>query len=243
MKHIKLFEEFIEEGFNDPNILKAFFMAGGPGSGKSFVATELFGFPKDVVSSVSYHTGLKIVNSDIAFEKLAKDGGYDISKLGEIKKDQKEWEKIMAIRNKAKSITKKQENNYLEGRLGLIIDGTGKDYDKLKKEKDLLDILGYDTYMVFVNTSLDVAQERNQNRARKVPKEFIKDALINVQNNIGKFQNLFGNKNLFIVDNSSYDNKDALNKVEKHLAKQLKVPIQNQIGKKWLYENDPKNKK
>ena len=209
MKHIKLFEEFIEEGFNDPNILKAFFMAGGPGSGKSFVATELFGFPKDVVSSVSYHTGLKIVNSDIAFEKLAKDGGYDISKLGEIKKDQKEWEKIMAIRNKAKSITKKQENNYLEGRLGLIIDGTGKDYDKLKKEKDLLDILGYDTYMVFVNTSLDVAQERNQNRARKVPKEFIKEALTNVQNNIGKFQNLFGNKNLFIVDNSSYDNKDA----------------------------------
>ena len=43
MKYIKLFENYIEEGVNDPGILKAFFMAGGPGSGKSFVAAELFG--------------------------------------------------------------------------------------------------------------------------------------------------------------------------------------------------------
>ena len=61
MRHIKLFEEFVGEGINDPGILKAFFMAGGPGSGKSYVAAELFGIPQEKMSSVSYDLGLKLV--------------------------------------------------------------------------------------------------------------------------------------------------------------------------------------
>ena len=32
----------------------------------------------------------------------------------------------------------------------------------------MLDQLGYDSYMVFVNTSLDVALERNKNRSRSM---------------------------------------------------------------------------
>ena len=46
MKIFKTFESFLAEGVNDPGILKAFFMAGGPGSGKSYVASELFALPK-----------------------------------------------------------------------------------------------------------------------------------------------------------------------------------------------------
>ena len=49
MKNLTTYESFLEEGVNDPGILKAFFMAGGPGSGKSFVASEIFGFPKEAV--------------------------------------------------------------------------------------------------------------------------------------------------------------------------------------------------
>ena len=36
----------IDEGVNDPGIFKAIFLAGGPGSGKSFVGSELVGIPK-----------------------------------------------------------------------------------------------------------------------------------------------------------------------------------------------------
>jgi len=36
MKHVLTLEQFIGEGVYDPGILKAFFMAGGPGSGKSY---------------------------------------------------------------------------------------------------------------------------------------------------------------------------------------------------------------
>ena len=70
MKYLQLFEEYIQEGVNDPGILKAFFMAGGPGSGKSYVAGELFSLPKDSSASVSYDLGLKLVNSDAALTSL-----------------------------------------------------------------------------------------------------------------------------------------------------------------------------
>ena len=61
------------------------------------------------------------------------------------------------IRDVAKKTTKRLQQNYIDGRLGLIIDGTGKDYDKITNQARQLEALGYDTHMIFVNTSLDVA--------------------------------------------------------------------------------------
>ena len=60
---------------------------------------------------------------------------------------------------------------YLIGRLGLVIDGTGKDVDKDTKTGCSLRGLGYDTYMIFVNTDEDVAQERNQQRSRTLARD------------------------------------------------------------------------
>ena len=57
---IKL-SELLHEGINDPGILKAVFLAGGPGSGKTYVAKGLFGIPERVNVS---QTGMKMVNSD-----------------------------------------------------------------------------------------------------------------------------------------------------------------------------------
>lgn len=243
MKHIKLFEDFVNEGFNDPGILKAFFMAGGPGSGKSYVATELFGFPKGATSSVSYETGLKTVNSDTAFEKYAKDAGIDISKIGDIEQDSKEWEDLMNIRDKAKRVSKGLRDNYFKGRLGMVIDGTGKNFDKMKTQRALLtSALGYDTYMIFVNTSLEVALERNRMRERQLPDKMVEKMWNEVQNNLGKFQKLFGTGNLFIIDNSSYNNQETLRQIEKIIRKELKKPVKNPTGKSWLRQNDPKNK-
>ena len=56
----------------------------------------------------------------------------------------------------------------IKGRLGMVIDGTGRDYDKIANQKALLQQLGYDCYMIFVNTSLDVALERNAKRREEV---------------------------------------------------------------------------
>jgi len=236
MKHIKLFEQFISEGINDPGILKAFFMAGGPGSGKSFVSNELFGFPKGATSSVSYATGLKLVNNDNAFEAGLKKAGLDVGKLAKYNSNPDLWKQVMDIRGKAKRLTKTMQDNYLTGRLGQVVDGTGKDYNKIRGHRQLYKDLGYDTYMVFVNTSLEVALERNQQRDRKLPDDMVELMWQEVQNNLGKFQKLFGNGNMIIVDNSEYGNDDLLDQIEKEINKQLKKPVQNPNGKKWMKE-------
>ena len=60
-------KQLLTEGVFDKGILKAVFMAGGPGSGKSYVASQLFGIPKKMNISMA---GLKSVNSDTEFEFL-----------------------------------------------------------------------------------------------------------------------------------------------------------------------------
>ena len=236
MKHVLTLEQFISEGVYDPGILKAFFMAGGPGSGKSYVATELFDFPKGAISSVSYATGLKLVNNDNAFEKALKDAGYDVGELAKYAKDPEVWAGVMKVRDNAKNLTKKMQTNYMNQRLGQVIDGTGKDYNKIERQRKIYQDLGYDTYMVFVNTSLEVAMERNRMRDRKLGDDMVQLMWQGVQDNMGKFQRLFGPSRMLIVDNSSYNNKDIIHLSEKEIEKHLKTPIQNPLGKKWIQD-------
>jgi predicted kinase len=241
MKIIKNYNDFLvektelNEGVYDPGILKAFFMAGGPGSGKSYVATEIFDFPKGAVSSVSYATGLKLVNNDNAFEKGLKDAGYSPSDLSKLAKDPEEWSKVMTIRDKAKNVTRRMQNNYIGGRLGQVIDGTGKNFDKIKGHRRLYQDLGYDTYMVFVNTSLEIALERNQMRERKLEDSMVEKMWRDVQDNLGKFQKLFGADRMLIVDNSEYGG-NILQQIEKQVSKHLNKPIKNPLGKRWIQD-------
>jgi predicted kinase len=225
----------LNEGVHDPGILKAFFMAGGPGSGKSYVATELFRFPKGAVSSVSYATGLKLVNNDNAFEKGLKKAGYNAGELSKLAKDPEEWVKVMAIRDRAKGITKKLQDNYISGRLGQVIDGTGKNFDKIRGHRKLYNDLGYDTYMVFVNTSLEIALERNQMRERKLDDSMVEKMWKEVQDNLGHFQKLFGANRMLIVDNSK-EGADVLSQIEKQVDKHIRKSIQNPLGKRWIQE-------
>ena len=205
----------LQEGVYDPNIFKAFFLAGGPGSGKSYVVRKTTG-----------GTGLKTVNSDNAFEKLLKDANLSL------KMPDSETDARTPVRDRAKEITKKQQANYLEGRLGLIIDGTGKDYDKISNQSNELRQLGYDTHLIFVNTSLDVALERNAKRSRSVPESVVIKSWKSVQANIGKFNNHF-KQNLIIVDNNKAD-EDIIKQVYKRIQGLLKKKVKNTRAKSWI---------
>ena len=174
----------LHEGVYDQHIFKAFFLAGGPGSGKSYV-----------VSRTTGGSGLKLVNSDDAFENLLRKAGLSL------KMPSSEEEPRDVVRGRAKEITAKKKENYLEGRLGLIIDGTGREAEKILFQKRQLEELGYDTYMIFVNTSLDVALQRNAERSRSVPESIVTKSWKAVQSNIGKFNNMF-RKGFIIVDNN-----------------------------------------
>ena len=230
-----IIEQMILEGVDDPGILKCVFMAGGPGSGKSFTAMEIFGIDKKLKSSFSSF-GLKSVNSDSAFEAGLKKNGIDPKDLARIEKEEPElWDKITAtpggIRDRAKQLTKKQKSFYEAGRLGMIIDGTGHVYSKIQKNKKHAESLGYDTYMIFVNTSLEVAKERNLKRDRVLPDDLLEKSWKDVQNNLGKFQNLFGG-NFRIVDNTVY--KPISGQVQKAVNSFIRKKVYNPIGKKWI---------
>ena len=215
---MKTFDQ-LQEGVYDPNIFKAFFLAGGPGSGKSFVVRKTTG-----------GLGLKIVNSDTAFEKLLKDADFsldfrDMSPEKTLERDK--------IRKRAKEVTDKMKSNFVAGRLGLIIDGTGAEYGKIEKQVKMLQQLGYDTHMIFVNTSLDTAIERNNKRDRKLPLDIVKTYWNNVQSNIGKFQRLFGRKNFIVVDNNNAK-EDVFLKVFKSVRKLATRKVKNYIAKQWI---------
>ena len=243
---IKL-KDLLTEGVFDKGILKAVFMAGGPGSGKSYVASQLFGIPKKMNISIG---GLKSVNSDTEFEFLLKKFGFETFGTGKLDIDKwpdevfdaiaggDEDSESMTVRKKAKLLTKARKQKYMEGRLGMIIDGTGHNYAKLSKEKKELEKLGYDCYMIFVNTSLNVAKKRNKERARRLPEDILVKSWKDVQNNLGKFQGLFGS-NFAVVDNSKFlKPEDAQKKfgmiTKKYINKFISKPIKNIIGKQWV---------
>ena len=232
----KLFVDLITEGVDDPGILKCIFLAGGPGSGKSYTAKEIFGVGKSDISSVSAG-GLKVLSSDVAFEQALKKNGINPKDLADIEKnDPNFWAYIAgdtgdSIRNRSKQITQKQQAFYEAGRLGMIIDGTGDEVLKIRNKMDKAEKLGYDCYMVFVNTSLEVAIKRNAERSRSLPESLVREIWSKCQENMGKFQGMFGN-NFIIVDNTEYH--PISKSVQKQVDAFLRKPIQNPIGKKWI---------
>ena len=185
---MRKFQQYITEGVYDPSIFKAFFLAGGPGSGKSFVS-------KSALSGM----GLKVINSDSVFARALE---KEKMSLNFANYDEKEIARRDDIRAKAKARTGVQLKLALEGRLGLILDSTARDVSRIEQEANTMKHIGYDVHMVFVNTSLEVALKRNQMRARKVPDAIVISNHKQVQQNIGKLQRIFGTSNFIIVDNN-----------------------------------------
>ena len=217
---VNSFIQHLSEGLYDPGIFKAFFLAGGPGSGKSFVTNSAFA-----------GTGLKVVNSDTTFERNLKKANLSLNMP-----DEEEYFRNI-IRGRAKQTAIAQLDKYVQGRLGLVIDSTGRDYDVIARNHNMLQQLGYDCYMVFVNTSLEVAIARNARRERTIPEYITKSSWEGVQNNIGKFQRLFGMAKFIVVDNNKSDLELVtltMNRIGKLVRRFITAPVQNYKAKQWM---------
>ena len=221
---------FLDEGIFDPSIFKAIFLAGGPGSGKSYVAGK-----------TTIGLGLKLINSDDPLEKLLKKHNVPLD-FATMSPDQ--TAKKDMLRSRAKELTfgqlkvkgykgKGALDLYIHGRLGLVIDGTGRDFDDIHRQASYLKKMGYDTYMIFVNTSEQVAQERNAARPRKLKPEMVKQMWLAVQQNIGKFQAYFRPSNFIVVDNNKAG-EDIFNKVSKRIRKLVGKKVTNPIAQQWI---------
>ena len=236
--------DVVVEGVDDPGILKAVFLAGGPGSGKTWVAKGLFGIPDRVNVSQS---GLKMVNSDKELKFLLNKFGFGTNldilpdELFKQLTDPKSSD-YSGLRTFAKELTGVRKKQYMNGRIGMIIDGTGDDFKEIRKQKKEVEKLGYDTYMVFINTSLDIALQRNEKRDRVLPASIVKQSHREVVKNIGGFQGLFGGSNFLVVDNNKDLDEETAQKrfnmlVKRGIGKFVKTPIKNKIGKGWVSKN------
>ena len=219
-KTLQEVRDYIYEGVYDPGIFKAFFLAGGPGSGKTFVTQSAFA-----------GTGLKLVNSDVKFERDLRKANLSLKMPDEEKyfRDR--------IRQGAKEFVGKQMDTYLKGRLGMIIDSTARDYSTIQRQYNLLRNIGYDCYMVFVNTSLEVALERNRTRSRSIPEYIVQKSWKGVQSNMGAFQKVFGHSKLLIVDNNKDDKElvtQTLNTASRFIRSRLRSKPETQIAMSWI---------
>ena len=213
------FKEFLAEGVYDRNIFKAFFLAGGPGSGKSWVSAKTLSA-----------AGMKVINTDAAFEALLKKERMSLDFKGY---SEKELIRRDEIRAKAKRMTALSLGAAIEGRLGLILDSTARNVPKIESEQAHMKAIGYDTFMVFVNTTLEVAMARNNERQRKLPDAIVIQNHKEVQANIGRLQNVFGTNNFVVVDNNK-KKEDVNPKVYKAVRKLVNRDPQSKAAKDWV---------
>ena len=217
---MKKLNQILAEGVYDPGIFKAFFLAGGPGSGKTFVTKTAFA-----------GTGLKVVNSDTLFERGLKKANLSLKMP-----DEEEYFRNV-VRQRAKTTSATMFDTYMEGRLGLVIDATGRDKNIIQRQHAMLTNIGYDSYMIFVNTSLDVALERNKNRPRSIPEYIVTNSWNGVQANIGQFQRIFSPNKMLILDNNRSEKElvsSTLSQAAKFIRGQINKRPDNYIAKQWI---------
>lgn len=226
-----LFENLLVEGVHDSGIFKAVFLAGGPGSGKDFVMGKTLA-----------GNGLTEINSDNAFEFLMDKKRLN-KKMPESEKAQRD-----EIRGTAKSVTELRQRLALNGRNGLIINGTADDIEKTKRIKKELEDLGYETQMVFVDTADEVSRQRNiergQRGGREVPEDIRKEKWMSAQKARPELQKLFGQNNFFHYDNSEdlrnaspevvHKKTQELDGIFKNVRKFTSAPPKSDIAKSWI---------
>ncbi len=186
-------EDLIQEGVYDPGIFKAVFLMGGPGSGKS-----------TVVKKLSLNAlGLKTVNTDKAFEIGLKKAGQTLD-LATVPADIRD-----PIRKHSKRITGKTMDLYLNGRLGLVFDTTSADASKIKSYMKRLEILGYESKMIYVSASLDNALKRNKARARVLPDEVVRNDWERSQKNLSTMKGIFKRDLITITNDDDMKSLEA----------------------------------
>lgn len=203
------------EGINDKGIFKAIFLAGLPGSGKSYTISK--------ITSGSIQP--RIVNTDKMLHLLSGLNNVPLSK--EFREENKEL--FRSTLDKSKILTMNQLYSYIDGMLPLIIDGTGNNMSNLLHRVGILESVGYDVGMVYVNTPVEMALQRAAGRARHVPPEFIRDVDEALLANKKFYSRKF---HYFIEVDNDRDNIDdsvfltAFKRVTSFFSK----PVENPIG-------------
>ena len=192
------------DGRPKPN-RKVIFLAGGAGSGKSNVVNKL-NLEKQ---------GFKIVNSDISLEWLKKNSGLPAD-MRDLTKEQRST--LGKLGAESRKIARRKMMKYQGNANGVVVDGTGGSIKSMTNLVNEFKDKGYDVSMLYVETSLNTALERN--RARK--ERSLLDTIVKrnheaVQNNKSKFKEMFSDNFMEVKT----DNLELGDPMPKKLVKKM----------------------
>ncbi len=138
----------------------AIFMVGGPGAGKSSVLRDL----------ELTNKGYRLINQDPYLEKYIKEAGLSSDE----KTYNKEERSLRAkLGWKARKAAEEDLARNTAAKESMVVDGTGASYKATTKKMKALEDAGFEIHMIFVNTSKDVAVQRNRARAERSLADFI----------------------------------------------------------------------
>lgn len=218
MNILELYNIQMSEGVNDPHIFKCVFLFGPMGAGKSTVAGPLLS-----------GTGLRSVNLDNFNEMFIKRGQ---APSGHLSPEQLE---------KSWNLTQKQQETFVDERLGVLIDGSGRNPQTAVGVIHKLMPLGYEFMMIFVDVSLETSIQRQQVRAqrqrekwgsgREVDPTFAKDTYKQVKANLPRYEAYFGPERFVYINNES---KPDLVNARKKVDAFLNAPVTQPEAIQWI---------
>lgn len=219
------FKQWLQnEAFNYSVAYKAVIMAGGPGSGKSWVSRAMFG-----------GLGFKFSNSDEIVRVLASSLANPLFAPSNLDKNP---EQKYILHNRAINITQKRSKIWQTNGIPYVIDMTGRDPGLVKKIKSELEDNGYDVYMVFVETKIDTAIARNSVRPgyNIADNDYLIDSWNKSNKNSELYRSLFENSNFIkinndeIIDPTTKKGQETLVRLHRIALNFISKPLRNPIG-------------
>jgi len=261
-------QEILKEGPNDPGIFKAIFMAGCPGSGKGTVLKGIFGTDsgstyqglKIINSDKLYEFllskgGLGLSQPDhreypdAAKEYQSASGKYQSRAVQKTTGGSRGINpENIGLDSETYGLNKKSDRvntvleNAIESRLGLVLDGTAANFDRIVREKKILEDLGYQTMMIAVRVPLDIAVDRNRQRGksgkRKIPTIAVTRTCEKLEVNFDKYAEVFLNQEkgdrYIEIDNTLPIDETLTPEVLLKIKKFIEAPVENQTAREWI---------
>ena len=140
--------------------------------------------------------------------------------------------------------TKDERRNAIKKRLPLIINGSANDIERIVTIKEELEDFGYETMMIFVDTSDKISADRNQKLKRMMVEDVRHEKWLNAQKNAQQFEKLFNefvvfdntinldSADIFNVANNENDITDLLENTKYFFSKKSDL-LENDIDKKF----------
>jgi predicted kinase len=126
-------------------------------------------------------------------------------------------------------------------RAPLIINGPADDHERILYIKEELEDLGYETLMVFVNTTNEISQERNNRLSRMMMESVRQDKWLKSQNNKKVFSESFSNY-IRINNTSSIENiEEDITYTYKEINQFIDTKCVNENAISWLENNNKLN--